>query len=518
MIKLKLQLFGGRGSKSGLGVGGPGIGVATVSKTSKQSKVTKGELNALMSVARQNEPSITKDLKDITHGLSGEIDYKTSNGKRALDYRLKSEESLERKINTDLKEKTKEEVLNSIYDNVRYTYQVRDINFVSEYKQIINELEAKGYVIRRVKNKFVDENSNYRGLNLVVENPNGYKFELQFHTPQSLEVKDINHKLYEIYREDTTSLERKKELDDQMLDNARKLKPIPRINEIKDCDYLKHPNTMPKKTNGNVDVVKTEDNQVVETNNISRVETNSLNTKKQNSEKVINNNSVTDIKYPNVKYYDIDENLARNGHNAYSMSTYIENSTTIRYKRKIDEVYEVAYEAIKKCNGDTEKENAILRKADLYARQYAEWINKDNELHIKYPSQLITGAGGWTPSKLEKRDKAYDSHMRKLDDLDKIISDIEYIPVKTQRHEKQGAAVNSEKFKSEHFKVIQNEEANRLQLVFEEIPDAQTRSILKKNGFKWSPSNSAWQRQLTPNARYAMKDVDEAITKIKNKK
>ena len=106
MINLNIQLFGGRGSKSKIGTGDNGIGNAVTSKQLNNNKITKKELNNLMSVARQNEPSITKDLKEITHGLSGEIDYKLPNGKRALDYRLKTEESLERKINSDLREKS----------------------------------------------------------------------------------------------------------------------------------------------------------------------------------------------------------------------------------------------------------------------------------------------------------------------------------------------------------------------------------------------------------------------------
>lgn len=40
-----------------------------------------------------------------------------------------------------------------------------------------------------------------------------------------------------------------------------------------------------------------------------------------------------------------------------------------------------------------------------------------------------------------------------------------------------------------------------------EIPDADTRDALKSNGFRWSPRNKAWQRQLTQNAEYAARRV-----------
>lgn len=66
-------------------------------------------------------------------------------------------------------------------------------------------------------------------------------------------------------------------------------------------------------------------------------------------------------------------------------------------------------------------------------------------------------------------------------------------------------------YDNKHFKVVENTEIMRLQLMFNEKPDADTRLILKRNGFRWSPKNGSWQRQLTPNARYALKSVIEAL-------
>jgi hypothetical protein len=44
---------------------------------------------------------------------------------------------------------------------------------------------------------------------------------------------------------------------------------------------------------------------------------------------------------------------------------------------------------------------------------------------------------------------------------------------------------------------------NRLQLFFDDKPPQEQREVLKKHGFKWAPSQGAWQRQLTRNALYA---------------
>jgi len=45
-----------------------------------------------------------------------------------------------------------------------------------------------------------------------------------------------------------------------------------------------------------------------------------------------------------------------------------------------------------------------------------------------------------------------------------------------------------------------NLEINRIQIVFNDIPSVETRKLLKSNGFKWAPSEKAWQRQRTLNA------------------
>lgn len=55
--------------------------------------------------------------------------------------------------------------------------------------------------------------------------------------------------------------------------------------------------------------------------------------------------------------------------------------------------------------------------------------------------------------------------------------------------------------------IVRNIDLNRLQILFDAIPDAGTRAALKQNGFRWSPKNQAWQRQLTDNAERAARQV-----------
>ena len=53
-----------------------------------------------------------------------------------------------------------------------------------------------------------------------------------------------------------------------------------------------------------------------------------------------------------------------------------------------------------------------------------------------------------------------------------------------------------------------NNDINRLQLFFDEKPNEQQRGALKASGFKWAPSQDAWQRQLTDNAICAAGRLD----------
>lgn len=53
--------------------------------------------------------------------------------------------------------------------------------------------------------------------------------------------------------------------------------------------------------------------------------------------------------------------------------------------------------------------------------------------------------------------------------------------------------------------LVWNYGKGRLQILFDKIPEDSKRKELKSSGFRWSPKNKAWQRQLTHNALSAAK-------------
>ena len=56
-------------------------------------------------------------------------------------------------------------------------------------------------------------------------------------------------------------------------------------------------------------------------------------------------------------------------------------------------------------------------------------------------------------------------------------------------------------------RVVNNIQADRIQLFFDGKPAPEMIGKLKKNAFKWSTSQYCWQRQLTQNAIYATKNI-----------
>lgn len=63
-------------------------------------------------------------------------------------------------------------------------------------------------------------------------------------------------------------------------------------------------------------------------------------------------------------------------------------------------------------------------------------------------------------------------------------------------------------------KEVHNHVINRVQLIFPGKPDEQTRSLLKRYGFRWSPREGAWQRQLNANGLSAAKSVLGQLTPV----
>ena len=63
-------------------------------------------------------------------------------------------------------------------------------------------------------------------------------------------------------------------------------------------------------------------------------------------------------------------------------------------------------------------------------------------------------------------------------------------------------------------RLVENAEAARVQLLFPGKPDEATRSLLKSHGFRWAPSEGAWQRHLNNAGRWAAERVISQLSAV----
>ena len=81
-----------------------------------------------------------------------------------------------------------------------------------------------------------------------------------------------------------------------------------------------------------------------------------------------------------------------------------------------------------------------------------------------------------------------------------------------ERHKAMAEAEDKEiKFNGGRVVVCNSDE--RMRFYFDEIPSAEVRAMMKRNAFKWSPKNGAWQRQLTANCKLDTKRIIAELNK-----
>lgn len=78
-----------------------------------------------------------------------------------------------------------------------------------------------------------------------------------------------------------------------------------------------------------------------------------------------------------------------------------------------------------------------------------------------------------------------------------------------ERVAKQREGAGGEKIEREigGVRIVENLEENRLQLIFPGKPSGEVRAKLKGHGFRWAPSEGAWQRHLSNGAKWAAEQI-----------
>ena len=142
-------------------------------------------------------------------------------------------------------------------------------------------------------------------------------------------------------------------------------------------------------------------------------------------------------------------------------------------------------ERLKKRQGVMKRANQLIRKAD---REGLADLGFSEETITKLFSQDYAGRVGFP-------NYALTNNSANIRRLEKRLAAIQ----NTQNDE-----TTEERF-TNGVCLVDNVEANRLQIFFPEIPSEEIRRELKRNGFHWSPTVGAWQRHRSNRAMYLAK-------------
>lgn len=266
----------------------------------------------------------------------------------------------------------------------------------------------------------------------------------------------------------------------------------------------------------------------------------------------------------------IDENLAKRAKENYSFSDYEKGSATREYntmianaERQIEEAKQnvsdegkvkldnllIRYKS--KLANWTNKHNAngashvsvmiagpsnynmrkhekyVARESKLY-EEYREIQNLDSKINKIINSENIIRTDDKNAleklrNKLEealKEHEGYKEYNKKarkegretypscvLSNSNQRIKNIKDRISQLERLEEQKATTGNKEIDMNGIKIIDNLEANRLQIIFDFKPDADIRNKLKKHGFRWSPSYGAWQRYRGLEAERMAKEI-----------
>lgn len=174
------------------------------------------------------EPSITSEMKKHAEANGGQL--------AGLENRIKLPVSLAEKITkkSDATGLSESRVLEKIYDGLRYTQVYTPDNLTNGLDSSLQELESKNWRVIAVKNTWNDSHNPYKGINCEIQSPDGVKLEMQFHTPESFELKQGEmHDLYKECGKLNPLSDEAVELENKMFQLSGKLKVPKNVGGIK---------------------------------------------------------------------------------------------------------------------------------------------------------------------------------------------------------------------------------------------------------------------------------------------
>jgi hypothetical protein len=157
-----------------------------------------------------------------------------------LKHMLKGEDRLKEKIADFMRspDATVKDALGFVPDGVRFTFTYSPQRYADGVVKDVERLKVEGFELIKLKNLWASE--QYKGINTQWRRPEtGLRFEVQFHTPESMEAKELTHEAYERIRASAPPEEREELEHFQRTANALLVTPE-RTAEIKDYPEKKN--------------------------------------------------------------------------------------------------------------------------------------------------------------------------------------------------------------------------------------------------------------------------------------
>src|SRR5262249_24593913 len=119
-----------------------------------------------------------------------------------LEHMLKGEDRLKEKIADEMSAKswlTVRQARDTDGDSVRFTLAYAPDRYAEGVRTDVERLKAEGFELIQLKNLWASD--QYKGVNSQwSRRETGLRFEVQFHTAESLAAKELTHKAYERIR------------------------------------------------------------------------------------------------------------------------------------------------------------------------------------------------------------------------------------------------------------------------------------------------------------------------------
>jgi hypothetical protein len=153
-----------------------------------------------------------------------------------LEYMLKGADRMKEKIAERLRyhpELSPRQAAADIPDAVRFTFEYSDSHYSESVVSDVERLAGAGFELLKLKNLWSKD--QYKGINSQWRRPDtGLRFEVQFHTAQSRESKELTHQAYERLRDPLTSKGEETALQDYQRKVNAEVKVPPDVFAVED--------------------------------------------------------------------------------------------------------------------------------------------------------------------------------------------------------------------------------------------------------------------------------------------